>query len=200
METMSIDSSLFANGSTPRRTEPTPMMGWPPQISRDDRPRRSHAGREVPSTSEISDRHGSGPCSLGHWLTNSATGTADDAGALRRRGPSRASDCMRSIRAVHLETVSSGRTAPIRRCGSEPCFAFDLAFSEPTTGLEPVTPVLQVRCATNCAKSAEPGIPGFVAVVRRFGGDRARTNPADSLFSTESRVSAARPPPTDFDM
>ena len=36
---------------------------------------------------------------------------------------------------------------------------------EPTTGLEPVTPVLQVRCATNCAKSA-----GAVLQCRRRPG------------------------------
>ncbi|GEM_PF-7104787 len=36
----------------------------------------------------------------------------------------------------------------------------------PTTGLEPATPVLQVRCATNCAKSANRGVPRHIPHVR----------------------------------
>ena len=51
--------------------------------------------------------------------------------------------------------MSKQQTAPIPKRNRGGFLRYDLGFLVPTTGLEPATPVLQVRCATNCAKSAD---------------------------------------------
>lgn len=69
----------------------------------------------------------------------------------RRRGVSldgrEGTDVGKTWASSSREKTAKGPPPRVSREGGPSC-------AEPTTGLEPVTPVLQVRCATNCAKSA----------------------------------------------